>query len=67
VLDWYSKEFGKALNDESVQGFFTKNFMFASDPALRTPKTFTLWVTEQRKKNTLIVNEVVRLMKAETK
>ena len=67
VLDWYSKEFGKALDDEKVKSFFSTNFFFVSDSALRTPKTFASWVTEQRKKNAPVVNEVVRLMKAETK
>jgi hypothetical protein len=41
--------------------------MFVSDPALRTPKAFASWVTEQRKKNAPVVNEVVRLIKAESK
>jgi tripartite-type tricarboxylate transporter receptor subunit TctC len=67
VLDWYAKEFGKALDDEKVKSFFSTNFFFTSDPALRTPKAFASWVMEQRKKNTPVVNEVVRLIKVETK
>ncbi len=67
VLDWYAVEFNKALSDEKVQEFFAKNFFFVSDPALRTPKAFASWVTEQRKKNAPVVNEVVRLIKAEAK
>jgi tripartite-type tricarboxylate transporter receptor subunit TctC len=67
VLDWYAKEFGKALDDEKVKSFFSTNFFFVSDPALRTPKAFASWVMEQRKKNTPVVNEVVRLIKVETK
>ena len=67
VLDWYAVEFNKALSDEKVQEFFVKNFFFTSDPALRTPKAFASWVTEQRKKNAPVVNEVVRLIKAEAK
>ena len=67
VLDWYAVEFNKALSDEKVQEFFAKNFFFTSDPALRTPKAFASWVIEQRKKNTPVINEVTRLIKAEAK
>jgi tripartite-type tricarboxylate transporter receptor subunit TctC len=63
VLDWYAVEFGRALNDEKVKAFFDKNFFFVSDPALRIPKNFTPWVIEQRTKNILVVNEVIRLTK----
>jgi tripartite-type tricarboxylate transporter receptor subunit TctC len=67
VLDWYAVEFNKALNDEKVQMFFTKNFMFVSDTTLRNPKTVLPWVAEQRKKNDPIVKEVIRIMKTEMK
>jgi tripartite-type tricarboxylate transporter receptor subunit TctC len=67
VLDWYAKEFGKALDDEKIKSYFSSNFFFVSDPSLRTPKSFASWVTEQRKKNIPVVNEVNRLMKTEMK
>jgi tripartite-type tricarboxylate transporter receptor subunit TctC len=63
VLDWYSKEFSKALSDEKVITFFANNFMFTSDPKLHTPKAVTEWVAEQRKKNLPIVQEVIKLNK----
>ena len=67
VLDWYAREYSKALSDEKVVAFFATNFMFPSDPALRTPKAVTTWITEQRKKNLPVVQEVIKLTKSESK
>jgi len=67
ILDWYVKEFSKALLDEKIVTMFGNNFLFVSELALQNPKGVSEYMVQQRKKNLPIVQEVIKLNKAEGK
>jgi tripartite-type tricarboxylate transporter receptor subunit TctC len=59
VLEWYNKEFTKALNSESVKELY-KAQLFSLDPALETPGAMLKWMKANDTKYQPLIDNILK-------
>jgi tripartite-type tricarboxylate transporter receptor subunit TctC len=59
VLEWYNKEFTKALNSESVRALY-KAQLFSLDPALESPSAMLKWMKANDTKYQPLIDNILK-------
>lgn len=60
VQEWYVREFGRALNSDSVKAFYAKNIVELPDASEQTPEGFRKYVVDHQAKYAKTVEKYVK-------
>lgn len=63
AVDWFAKEFNKALNDSDIAEFYSKSMFFKPADSLLVPSSFKQYVYNQEKTHSEVVNFIVNSTK----
>lgn len=66
VVDWYVKEFGRALKSEEVRAVFENN-LYSEEPALQTPKAFGEYVRRLERQYQPLVDAILAQIRSSAK